>query len=92
MAMRRVPLLVLAGAVLALAACGSGGSGGSAGGPAPTAGAPVTTAAPGGSASTTAPPGVPTPLTFTAPAVLGGEVAGASYAGRDVVVWFWSPW
>ena len=33
-----------------------------------------------------------TPISFTAPAVGGGEVDVADYAGRDLVLWFWSPW
>jgi ABC-type glycerol-3-phosphate transport system substrate-binding protein len=33
------------------------------------------------------------PISFTAPAVGGGnEVDASRYAGRDVVLWFWSPW
>jgi hypothetical protein len=31
-------------------------------------------------------------LDFTAPAVGGGQVAGADYAGRDLALWFWAPW
>ncbi len=31
-------------------------------------------------------------LDFTAPALAGGEVRGADFAGRDVVLWMWAPW
>ena len=33
-----------------------------------------------------------TPISFTSPAVGGGEIKAADYAGRDLVLWFWSPW
>lgn len=31
-------------------------------------------------------------LDFSAPAVGGGQVVGADYAGRDLALWFWAPW
>ena len=31
-------------------------------------------------------------LDFEAQAVGGGDVHGADYAGRDLIVWFWAPW
>lgn len=34
----------------------------------------------------------PAMFDFVADDVRGGEVVGAEYAGRDVVVWFWAPW
>ncbi|MGH2725059.1 MAG: hypothetical protein ACRDI0_12545 [Actinomycetota bacterium] len=34
---------------------------------------------------------VPDVLDFTAPAVGGGNVSGAEFAGRDVAMWFWAP-
>ncbi len=48
-------------------------------------------------AGTSAPAGgearpVPDALQFTATALDGSRVAGADYAGRDVVLWFWAPW
>lgn len=56
---------------------------------------------PGGSSpmasprETTAPPRdveVPQELRFSAPALSGGTIEGAEYAGRDLVIWFWAPW
>lgn len=54
---------------------------------------PGPTAAP----TTGAPPAdadvrVPMELRFTAPALGGGTIDGADYAGSDLVVWFWAPW
>lgn len=82
--MPRLAALVLAGSALLLGACGGGvtqvGSGGAASTEAATP------------AATEQPPGVPEVLTFTAPAIGGGDIRAASYAGRPVVLWFWSPW
>ena len=36
-------------------------------------------------------PGVPAALQFTAPAVGGGEIDAATYAGTPTVFWFWAP-
>lgn len=37
-------------------------------------------------------PPVPRELMFTAPALSGGTIRGADYAGKDLVIWFWAPW
>ncbi|HEX6262022.1 MAG TPA: hypothetical protein VF097_04160 [Actinomycetota bacterium] len=37
-------------------------------------------------------PPVPRELRFTAPALGGGAIDGAEYAGSDLVIWFWAPW
>ncbi|MEX2440418.1 MAG: hypothetical protein WD739_11185 [Actinomycetota bacterium] len=37
-------------------------------------------------------PKVPQVLDFSAPQLGGGTVEGASFAGRDVAIWFWAPW
>ncbi len=34
----------------------------------------------------------PTLLDFAAPAVDGGQVVGAEFAGQALAVWFWAPW
>ena len=76
---------VLAVCSLLLGACGGGP--GQAGRPAPvptTAPAPVVTEQQG--------PAVPAVLDFTATGIGGGEIQAARYAGRPVVLWFWSPW
>ncbi|MFP5310695.1 MAG: hypothetical protein ACLGIR_14075 [Actinomycetes bacterium] len=31
-------------------------------------------------------------LDWTAPTLDGGEIRGADFAGRDVVLWMWAPW
>ncbi len=31
-------------------------------------------------------------LSFTAPAIGGGQVDAAQYQGRPTLLWFWSPW
>jgi hypothetical protein len=36
-------------------------------------------------------PTVPAALQFTAPAVGGGEIDAAAYAGTPTVFWFWAP-
>ncbi len=38
------------------------------------------------------PPSVPDFFDFTLEDVRGGQVEGESFAGTDVVVWFWAPW
>lgn len=35
---------------------------------------------------------VPDVLRFTAPALGGGTIRGADFAGEDLVMWFWAPW
>lgn len=55
--------------------------------PSPPSGpSPQPTDAPGGG------PAVPRELRFSAPALGGGEIDGADYAGSDLVIWFWAPW
>ena len=34
----------------------------------------------------------PEELRFEAPLLSGGTVRGASFAGADLVIWFWAPW
>ena len=46
---------------------------------------------PDADATTAAPVAVPEALQFTAPLVGGGEFAGADYAGKPTVFWFWAP-
>lgn len=82
--MSRVAALAFVGSALLLVACGGGVTQGGAGGAAPS-----TAAAP---APTDQQPVVADVLAFTAPAIGGGEVRAASYAGRPVLLWFWSPW
>jgi hypothetical protein len=31
-------------------------------------------------------------LSFTAPAIGGGQVDGSTFQGRPTLLWFWSPW
>jgi ABC-type glycerol-3-phosphate transport system substrate-binding protein len=50
------------------------------------------TTAGGGPPSTSTSPGVAELLDFTAPALGGGTLRGADYAGKDVAIWFWAPW
>lgn len=86
------PMVALA---LLAGACGSGDTTA-----APAGGASSTTAvggtAPPEGAGPAPAPGAPAPvpeaLRFTAPALDGGQVVGADYAGRDVAMWFWAPW
>lgn len=82
--MPRLAALALVGAALLLEACGGGVTQGGAGGAASTRAATP--------AATGQPPEVPEVLAFTAPAIGGGDIRAASYAGRPVVLWFWSPW
>lgn len=88
----------LLAAALLLAACGTGGEQQTtqptaSTGPATTAAAsngPTTTAT--ASAGPTTGAAVPDILDFTAETVRGEQVAGADYAGQDLVLWFWAPW
>jgi hypothetical protein len=45
-------------------------------------------------AEETSPGGVDVPraLRFTAPALGGGTIDGADFAGHDLAMWFWAPW
>lgn len=88
-ARRRGALAALAVVAAVAGACGGAG-GGSAGGDGRSTGT-----GPGPVMSTTAsspPAAVPEKLQFTSASVDGGQVAGAAYAGQDVVLWFWAPW
>jgi len=83
---RRTGLLVgLAAVMVAIAACGSGGSNDDATGGAGStpASAAVTETATGAV--------VPELLDFRAPLVGGGELDSATFAGTPVVYWFWAP-
>ena len=88
---------LVAAVVLAVPAC-SGGSGGSrssddAASPAAPGASSSPSSAPGGSARGEAPPAsVPDLLDVRAPAVGGGEVDLAEYAGEALALWFWAPW
>lgn len=83
--MSRLVGLVLATCSLLLGACGGGSVQADRPAPAPTtAPAPVVAEQPG--------PAVPAVLDFTAARIGGGEIQAARYAGRPVVLWFWSPW
>ncbi len=42
-------------------------------------------------AGSAAAPVAPEALQFTAPAVGGGEIDAASFAGKPTVFWFWAP-
>ncbi|MBW3614711.1 MAG: peroxiredoxin family protein [Actinobacteria bacterium] len=80
--MPRALAICLTALGLVLSACGNGGE------PA----APVAQRAPASPAAPQGAAGVPAPLDFTAAAIGGGEVEASAYAGRPVVLWFWSPW
>jgi len=83
---------VAAAFAIALAVAGCGTQSGSA--PTTPAVTTTTTAAPPPStnASSGAAVAVPEQLKFTAKTVDGGELSGASLAGKPVVLWFWAPW
>lgn len=74
----RLPVLVIALAAL-LAACGGASRSSDA---TPSSGSP----APSGSEPSAG------PARFTAAQLGGGELASASFAGKDTVLWFWAPW
>lgn len=74
----RLPALVIAFAAM-LAACGAAAGSSDANGSA-DAEAPAASEASGG------------PAPFTAAQLGGGELASASFAGKDIVLWFWAPW
>lgn len=78
----------LLAAALLLAACGTGGEQQTT---QPTASTGPTTTATASAGPTTG-AAVPDILDFTAETVRGEQVAGADYAGQDVVLWFWAPW
>lgn len=87
--MRR-SLVIATAAVLVLSACG----------PDPRTGSPGTSSSVAGAGSTvapTAPAGsgdpatAPEALRFSAPAIGGGTLDLATYAGQTVAFWFWAP-
>lgn len=96
---RRVRRLfaALATAALVLAACGSGGSGDAdttaAGGqtPAPAGQSGGSVSGGNGSGDSSGDPNGGL-LDFEATAVDGSTVDVRSYAGSDLVIWFWAPW
>lgn len=47
---------------------------------------------PGPDAGSAPPSPAPEELRFEAPLLSGGTVRGATYAGADLVIWFWAPW
>jgi len=89
---------VLAAAILALAlgSCASPTPDAGPGpGPAAPEASPSPPAAPSPQPTSEAPAGgpeVPRELRFSAPALGGGTIDGADYAGSDLVIWFWAPW
>ena len=83
------PLLVLAAvAVILVATSCAPPSGGMASPPSPTSRSTPTI----GSPQPSMPGQVPRELEFTAPRLGGGTIRGATFAGQDLVVWFWAPW
>lgn len=82
--------------VLALTSCGSLGAERATSPdpePAPTSPTAPATSSPRPTNEPEDPPTeAPPELRFTAPAVEGGTIEGADYAGRDLVIWFWAPW
>lgn len=91
-------ILVAAALALVASACASQAPEGSspepaapASSPPPAAPSPDPTSGEGGDEEAP-PPEVPRELRFTAPALGGGTIDGADYAGRDLVIWFWAPW
>lgn len=90
---RRLSLL-LASTALAFAACG-GGEAPETAAPTtdPTTSVPPTRAPDPGSTPPTAAVEVPEFLQFVAADVRGGpDIDGSTYAGTDLVLWFWAPW
>lgn len=89
----QVPASLVAAAVAALlgASCAPmpGGAASQPATPAPDR--PRAAASPPGPSPAPAPE-VPRELRFTAPQLGGGTIRGATYAGQDLVVWFWAPW
>jgi hypothetical protein len=95
--MRALPVMVVA-ALVGGAGCG-GANTPEAGAPASRSSAPATTspAVTAPSSAPASPTEEPSPdlsriLDFTGPAVGGGQIRGAEYAGQDVVLWFFAPW
>lgn len=88
--------LTIALGILALTAASCGSSEETAGPRSPQAAPEVTSPAPPTSPGPTEEPAedppVPEELRFSAPALGGGTIEGARYAGEDLVIWFWAPW
>ena len=86
---RATRLVLAAGAVVLVATSCSAPSGGMASPPSPTSPTTPTVVSP----QPSTPAGqLPRELAFTAPRLGGGTIRGATYAGQDLVVWFWAPW
>ena len=82
-------LACLVGAlVVVLSACASSPSGSAA---APSPPRASSTSIPSASSADSA-TAVPEILDFSAPALGGGTIRGADYAGSDLAIWFWAPW
>ena len=80
----------MAGAMLT--ACSSPTPEGSRPAPSPPQQAPSIEDTPGAATGSSGPTQVPSELRFTSPALGGGTIDGADYAGNDLVMWFWAPW
>lgn len=100
--MRRSRRRLLAGIVLAVAIASAGcagqpgddadaGQGDAAGTPADTPTSEPTAGPTADSPAATA-GSVPEALQVVAPALDGGEIDFADFAGRDVALWMWAPW
>lgn len=77
----RLPALVVAFAALLASCGGTSGSSTSADG--------AVSSNPSATGASETPAG---PAQFTAAQLGGGELASASFAGKDTVLWFWAPW
>lgn len=93
-----VALAAVLVAVVMLAGCGADAGENDAGNSTVTgaagSAAPGVTGAPAGAGVGGAPGDAPVPaqLEFTAATTDGGELSGASLAGRPAMLWFWAPW
>ncbi|MFO7591766.1 MAG: hypothetical protein R6X23_12880 [Acidimicrobiia bacterium] len=81
---RSLLVFIAASSVLAAACSGATGTGGGSDTGEGRSDAPEAAPAPAANEATT--------LDFTAPAVDGGTVRGADYAGDALAIWFWAPW
>jgi uncharacterized lipoprotein len=92
--MRRA-LVIATAAVLVLSACGADSRTGAPGATTPSSGSPAATTdstpAPSVPVGSGDPATAPEALRFTAPAVGGGTLDLATYAGQTVAFWFWAP-
>ncbi len=91
--MPRLLAPVLAACALLVGACGGGAEQVQSADPGKPAG-PATTPSPQATDSpvATQPQQQVPALDFSASAIGGGDIRAASFAGRPVVLWFWSPW